>query len=347
MADQSLPLPAARGDGATGDQLFHVADCAYRYAGEEIAFHTCLRAQSRRPGRTVSVSLPVGLTLLSFTPQIGPAIRSCRVTEDSDGLVVEWALADELAPGDPLEFTVLTRPDPAEYDRSLSSRAAVWDASGRELASETAGVWIATRSRYMPYLPEIYHENDFLNRLLMLFESFWKPLEAQIDQSDAYYDVRLTPSEFLPWMASWIGITWDESLPEERKRELLHSAVGLYQSRGTRQALLDYLTLYTHGEVEIVEHRAQNFVLGRSAPLGKTIALGRSNLPHSFSVHVRVGRDELIRRLGETQANPEQLFRQRLEAIVETQKPAHTTFEIYLQFDDATPILSKESDHGQ
>jgi phage tail-like protein len=199
----------------------------------------------------------------------------------------------------------------------------------------------------MAFLPEIYHENDFLNRLLMLFESFWKPVEAQIDQSDVYYDVRLTPEEFLPWMASWVGITWDESLPEERKRELLHSAVDLYRSRGTRKALIDYLTLYTQGQVEVIENRAKNFVLGKSAPLGKTIALGRQNLPHSFSVRVKIGREELFQRMGETQVNPEKLFQQRLEAIIEAQKPAHTTFEVNLQVIDGTNYIQKGFDHGQ
>jgi phage tail-like protein len=346
MTDQSASTfyPAA---APPAHPLFHVVDVTHCYPGEEVTFHTCLRAQTSLPGGRVSVSLPEGLNLLSFTPQESKAVRSCAVTEESGGLVVEWALSDPIPSGEPAEFAIRARVIAADYERSLRSRAALLDGFGQEVASETASVRVSTRSSYMAYLPEIYHENDFLNRLLMLFESFWKPVEGQIEQSDVYYDVRMAPAEFLPWMASWIGITWDESLPEERKRKLLHSAVGLYQSRGTRQALIDYLTLYTQGEVEITEHRAQNFLLGRAAPLGKTIALGKTNLPHSFSVHVRVGRDELLERLGKTQADPEQLFQQRLEGIIDAQKPAHTTFEVTLQVIDGANPSQKESDYGQ
>jgi phage tail-like protein len=346
MTAQIVPLPSAPATH-TANRLFHVADATHRYPGEEVTFHTCLRVQTHLPGGTVSVVLPSGLSLLSLTPLESIAVRSCAVTEEAGGLVVEWALTDQVQAGDQIEFTIRTVVNAAEYERSLTSRAALLDVYGQELDSETASIRISTRSSYMAFLPEIYHENEFLNRLLMLFESFWKPVEAQVDQSDVYYDVRLAPVEFLPWMASWIGITWDEGLPEDRKRELLHSAVGLYQSRGTRRALKDYLTLYTQGEVEIIEHRAQNFIIGKSAPLGKTIALGKTNLPHSFSVHVQVRREELINRLGKTQANPEKLFRQRLEAIVEAQKPAHTTFEVYLQVIDGTNNYQKGSDHGQ
>jgi phage tail-like protein len=346
MTSQTAPSPSPQ-PAAAPDRLFHVADATHRHPGEAITFHTCLRAGAAQPGRRVTVSLPKGCSLQSCEPQAGGAVGGWGVREAPEGLVLEWALADDLPAGAEVEFAVHARVLPASWDLTLKCEAALLDESGQELDGEAAWVRVAARSSYMAYLPEIYHENDFLNRLLMLFESFWTPVAGQIEQSDAYYDVQLTPAEFLPWMASWIGITWDESLPEERKRDLLHSAVGLYQSRGTRQALLEYLTLYTHGEVEIVEHRAQNFVLGRSAPLGRTIALGRTNLPHSFSVTVRVGRGELSRRLGEPQPNAERLFRQRLETIIAAQKPAHTTFDLRLQIDDEPPTPQKGSDHGQ
>jgi len=263
-----------------------------------------------------------------------PFVRSWGIREEAEELVITWDLVDALSKGDELEFTISTRVKSAEVDHNVTSRAVVRDGAGQELDSETARVWVSTHSSYMVYLPEIYHENDFLNRLLMLFESFWKPIEAQIRQSDVYVDPQMTPPEFLPWIASWIGISWDESLPAERKRALLHSAVELYQARGTRQALIDYLKLYTQGEVDIIEHRAQNFALGVSAPLGRTVALGTHNFPHTFTVLVRIQRAELMRRLGENLANAEKLYRQRLEAIVEVQKPAHTTFDLHLQIID-------------
>lgn len=318
-------------------KINHVADRSHRYPGEELVFYTLPSAPPGAAGLRARVSLPEGLELIEFVPQSG-----VRVYEESGGLELEWDLGEEGT-----EYATRTRVKPAEYERSLACRASLLDADGQELDSETAQVRIAARSSYMAYLPELYHENDFLNRLLMLFESFWKPIEGQISQPDVYFDPKLAPEEFLPWMASWVGIAWDESLPADRKRDLLGSAVGLYQSRGTRQALIDYLQLYTHGEVEIAEHRAQNFVLGRSAPLGRTIALGMNNLPHSFIVRVRISRAEQERRLAEGQTNPEKLYRQRLEAIIAANKPAHTTFDLQLQIAGPEQNPQKETDHGQ
>ena len=91
---------------------------------------------------------------------------------------------------------------------------------------------------------------------------FLAPLESQVAQSDGYYDPDLTPEGFLPWLATWIGVAWDDSLPVARQRRLLGEALRLYQKRGTRAALEEYLRIYSGGEVEIVEHRAQNFSLG-------------------------------------------------------------------------------------
>ena len=315
----------------------HVADFTHRYPGEDLAFHTCLRAPDGTAGLRVVVSLPEGLALQEIAPLDG-----ARVREEDGGLEVEWRLDESALPGERHEWALKTRVGPAEYERALASRARLLDADGQEIASETARVRVNTRSSYMAYLPEIYHENDFLNRLLMLFESFWKPIEGQVSQPDVYFDPSLTPEEFLPWMASWVGISWDENLPAGRKRALLGSAVGLYQSRGTRQALIDTLSLYSGGRVEIIEHRAQNFILGRSASLGRTIALGTSNLPHSFIVRVQVGRDEL----GD-QPNSEKHYRQRLEAMIAAHKPAHTTFELQLQVAGSETYPQKGSDHGQ
>ena len=312
------------------DQVYHVADFYNRYPGEEVVFYTTLKIATRQPGRVLTVMLPEGLELGGYTLPGEEAVPSGGVRDLEEGSAVDWTLADDLAPGSELTLVTHARVLALEQPVSQRSQAVLRDQQGYELASETAQVTVRAQSRLLRYLPEIYHESSFLGRLLMLFESFLAPLEDQVSQSDGYYDPDLTPEGFLPWLATWIGVAWDDSLPVARQRKLLGEALGLYQKRGTRAALEEYLRIYSGGEVEIVEYRAQNFSLGKEARLGSTIALGKANFPHTFQVSLKVPRALLDQRFGASQVNAEVLFRKKIEAIIEAQKPAHTAFGLNL-----------------
>lgn len=65
-------------------------------------------------------------------------------------------------------------------------------------------------SSYLQYLPAIYRDNMFLGRFLCIMESVMKPIEGIIDNIACYFDPYLTPEEFLPWLAGWVGLTQDE-----------------------------------------------------------------------------------------------------------------------------------------
>ncbi len=326
-------LSASKGSAKTpaADRIYHVADFGNRYPGEEVIFHTTLKVATRQAGRTLSVSLPAGTELAGYTLPDGVAILSSAVRDKEGGPVVDWALGDALAVGDELSFFTRATVLPLEQEIVRRSQAILCDAQGYELSSETVELQVRAQSRLLRYLPEIYQESEFLGRFLMLFESFLAPIERQVAQSDGYYDPGLAPERFLPWLASWIGMAWDDSLPVSRQRRLLNAALELYQKRGTRAALQQYLEIYTGGEVEIREHRAQNFSLGAGFQLGATIALGRTNFPHTFNVRLKVARPLLDQRFGEEQVNAEALFRKKIEAIIEAQKPAHTAFGLDMQ----------------
>jgi hypothetical protein len=91
----------------------------------------------------------------------------------------------------------------------------------------------AEQSRLLNYLPSIYADDPFLDGFLKIFESIWQPLERQMDVLYAYFDPRLTPSEFLPWLSTWVDLALDENWPEARRR--------------------DYLTIYMGVQPDIVE----------------------------------------------------------------------------------------------
>jgi hypothetical protein len=107
----------------------------------------------------------------------------------------------------------------------------------------------------------------------------------------------------------------------------------LYRRRGTRVALQRYLEILTQHPVEISERRAKNFTLGLQGRLGVGVALGKGNVPHTFTVRVRMPRVVPPPGLSEEAAQDEV---KRLEAerrgllmrLIDAEKPAHTSYQL-------------------
>jgi phage tail-like protein len=167
------------------------------------------------------------------------------------------------------------------------------------------------RSSYTKYLPAIYADSDFMGRFLMIFESILGPIESQIDNIAYYFDPRTTPEELLPWLASWVNMVLDESWPLERRRALVRSAVQLYQWRGTRRGMREYLRVYT-GVEPVIEENTGGLPLGANTRLGLNTVLG-SGTHHTFSVTLEVD-------------DPDSINVSHVKAIIEIEKPAHTAY---------------------
>jgi hypothetical protein len=127
-------------------------------------------------------------------------------------------------------------------------------------------------------------------------------------------------------------LTLDERWPEEKRRKLLASAVALYRKRGTRLGLEEYLEIYTGARVRVTEHGAHNFRLGPQARLGLGVALGTINRPHTFTVtaYLPAEPDEAYA-APEERARLEARRRRMLEAIIEAEKPAHTSYTLHVE----------------
>jgi phage tail-like protein len=223
---------------------------------------------------------------------------------------------------------------PTREDRVLETRAVVTsELPGEKMIRDeaTVAIAVAVKARSLDYLPAVYHEDDLMGRFLMLFESFWTPIEQQIDSLSYYFDPRLTPPDLLPWLASWIDLVLDERWPEHKRRRLLRSAVPLYRKRGTRQGLVEYLEIYTGQRPRIIEHRAHNLRLGPEARLGPGIALGTVNRPHTFTVILRL--PPISPSQEEERARQELERQHKIEAIIEAEKPAHTAYNLHLEID--------------
>jgi phage tail-like protein len=168
-------------------------------------------------------------------------------------------------------------------------------------------------SKYLKYLPALFSEDEFVGRFLKIFESILTPIEQVIDQTDLYLDPKTAPEEFLPWLASWVDLVLDEGWPLEKRRQLIGAAVELYQLRGTRRGLREYLRIYTSVEPVIIEHYG-GIRLGEQSQLGWNTILGDGQ-DHCFTVMLE---------MEDTSA----VDLQKVRAIIEAEKPAHVAYEL-------------------
>ncbi|MCI0791093.1 MAG: phage tail protein [Chloroflexi bacterium] len=172
------------------------------------------------------------------------------------------------------------------------------------------------RSSYLRYLPAIYADSDFMGRFLMIFESVLGPIQNVVDNIPYYLDPKLAPQEALPWLASWVDVVLDDSWPVERRRALVSSAVQLYQWRGTRRGMREYLRVYTGVEPEITEEYG-GFPLNDNSRLGLNTALG-SGQHNVFTVTLELD-------------DPESLNVQHIKTIIEAEKPAHAAYRLEIK----------------
>ena len=209
------------------------------------------------------------------------------------------------------------------------------------------------RLSYLRYLPPAYGEDPvsaaFLERFLSIFETSFGSLEHEIDLLFRYFDPRLTPKDFLPWLASWINLALDDDVPENRIRLLIQRAASLYRRKGTARALVEFLEIYTGKTVQLAEYLRgltpmvigeKNSTLGsglvllgsgpRGMRVGDTSVVGYSAirdrvsdpdepflpLAHRFDIAIDMDRPELERR------------KATLQRIIAEQAPAHTGFTI-------------------
>jgi phage tail-like protein len=314
----------------------HIPDAYRRYPGETVHFFTRVVVQRTIPGFTLRIAIPIGLTLVNYNPILDHPGLLPTIENQPDRVVLIWEAEGEIAAGTVLEYQTETIVDLTRTDLSLTSSAVLIVGSGEAVSFRTRepiSIQVRAKGQYLRYLPAVYDRDEFMGRFLMLFESFWKPIDGQLEMLPFYFDPRLTPSDLLPWLAAWLNLVLDERWPERKRRELLRSAIILYRKRGTKLGLQKYLEIYTGVEPQIIEYRANNFALGPEARLGFGIALGTANQPHTFKV---------VLQLPEA-ASPddETTRRQIVEAIIEAEKPAHTAYVLEIETHTAV-----EHSHG-
>jgi phage tail-like protein len=106
------------------------------------------------------------------------------------------------------------------------------------------------------YLPGVYRAEptsaDFTDRFLAVFDRGFRQIEAEVDGQAQLFDplsapagdVRRGESDFLGWLASWVGITLTAQWPLARRRCYLKEVAKLFCMRGTRTGLRRQLLLF-------------------------------------------------------------------------------------------------------
>lgn len=304
------------------DKLSLAADVYNRYPGEVVTFFLRFTVP-KEPDITLQFAMPEVMEVESYELPDGIPLALPVVVKDDHDLVVLISLKEHFTAGQSYNIVARVRINTFYFDQYLVTEARLVGDEGMIYAAESIQVAIHGKGKYLQFLPEIYEVDDFTSRFLMLFESFWKPVLQQIDQVENYFDPDITPAAFLPWLASWIGMPMDPSLPIERMRAMLKQAVMLFQCRGTSQALKTFLEIYTDSAVEIEEQRADNFVLGERDQLGENIALGTNNHPDFVRIRLQIAPAEL-ERSGYSAA----MYQRKMQEVIGTMVPAHTRFEV-------------------
>lgn len=326
MADAQEPAVASHAGHAPPVRISYAADEYVQYAGDSIRL--MVRVTLARPAThlRVAVDIPLDIEVTGFElpENLG---RPAPLTELSDTRLIAWEIEGDFPAGGSYDFAILARVswrhhEVAERETELQSLAeviATAQGGTRTYVRETITLLIPGRARYLKFLPSIYRDDALIGHILMMAESMWGPIERQISDIHHYFDPMVMPMGLLRWYATWVDLALDPRWPEAKQRRLLSKIVSFYRRRGTPGGLADFLELYTGVKPRIAEKRARNFTLGKSALLGPSIALGTDNVPHSFSIALR---------LPQVPDEEAETRRRVIESIIEAEKPAHTSYTL-------------------
>jgi phage tail-like protein len=207
----------------------------------------------------------------------------------------------------------------------------------------------------MDLLPTVYRDNpdaeDFSERFLSLFDSAIADLDGAIERYPALLDPTGVPEEVLPWLGSFVDVSFDSAWTTERRRAILKAIPDLYRKRGTPAGLKKAVQLVFDVEPAIQELGAERMwgaIARAKCPdeLQAAARLGRVRLFGRSSARFRLGSSQLsktpLRSFGNPDRDPlasgayrfrvlvppgsdrSQIWRERVRRLVESQKPAHT-----------------------
>jgi phage tail-like protein len=109
-------------------------------------------------------------------------------------------------------------------------------------------------STYLQYLPEIYQEDDqskkFLEKFLCIFQTLFEDTENKKISFIKNLNVKTIPNGFLPWLSSWLSLSFSEDWSLDNIRIFLERAPDIFKNRGTKEGLAEILSIYLQNTTE-------------------------------------------------------------------------------------------------
>lgn len=184
-------------------------------------------------------------------------------------------------------------------------------------------------STLLDYLPAIYREDPFVGQFLLAFEKILlgraddvsfphQGLEETIANLAALFDPKQTPADFISWLAGWTAFSLRADLTPVQQRDFIAKIIPLYKRRGTKENLRQLLEIFTISKPTIVETGGAEFQIGVHSTIGADTYLS-GGPPHFFRVTIPLPRLDAA-----TLSRQLEIAR----ALIELEKPAHTTYEI-------------------
>lgn len=201
-------------------------------------------------------------------------------------------------------------------------------------------------------LPKVYSREapaaDFLRRYLAPVDGELGDLEGHSFLRRVLLDPWSAPADFLPWLASFLGLVLDERWPLAGRRRLIDEAAWLFRFRGTVPGLERFLAIYLEAKKgagirpRLVEHWRLRGLGGM--PVGETpgVATSQAVLGAGFRVGGSVGEPGEIPLPGQGDGFADHAHRFTvvvpapltpedeavLRHVLDVHRPAHTLYEL-------------------
>jgi len=216
------------------------------------------------------------------------------------------------------------------------------------------------RRTSLDWLPAVYRENaeaeDFTERFLANFDASIGDVDAAITRFPALLEPDSVPSGVLPWLGSFLGVVFDPTWSDTLQRHILKKLPQLYAQRGTLSGLMAAIKVVFDVEPVIQELAAQrswgalgdSSKTGADAPVQPIAVLGSVRLFGKARTRFRLGHSALGVAPMHAYGNPDldplnaeayrfevqipraswNIDRDRLNALIDSQKPAHTAVTV-------------------
>jgi phage tail-like protein len=112
---------------------------------------------------------------------------------------------------------------------------------------------VSTPRSLVETLPGLYQDDPMVRGWTAALDDLLAPVFLTLDGFPAYLDPWLTPADFVPWLAGWVGLALDPAWPLGRRRAAIARAAELYRWRGTARGVAEAVELATGVSPEVTE----------------------------------------------------------------------------------------------